>query len=186
MKNQHGYWTVDDQNFYLQTDRKCTNRETGYHAHRQSPEASWKTLVETKPEVLNASTAGGTIFCSYLKDAVTKVVQNDKSGKQLREIELPGLGTADGFYAKEKDKALYYSFTGYTTPGTIYKLDIESGKSELYKKPTVQFKPEEFESKQVFYTSKDGTKIPMIITHKKGIELNGRTPVCYMVMVVLV
>ena len=89
---------------------------------------------------------------------------------------MPGVGSAGGFGAKKEEEVLYYSFTNYVTPGSIYKYNIEEGISELYRKPEIDFNPENYESKQVFYTSKDGTKIPMIITHKKGIELNGKNP----------
>lgn len=102
--------------------------------------------------------------------------QHDTTGKLVREIELPGPGTADGFSAKQDEKETYFTFASYVTPATIYKLDVESGKSEVYKQSKVQFRPGEYESKQVFYTSKDGTRIPMIITYKKGIELNGKNP----------
>ncbi|MBC7886320.1 MAG: S9 family peptidase [Ferruginibacter sp.] len=176
MKNQHGIVDTDDSNFYIQTDRNAPTGKLVMVPIASPAEANWKTIVEAKPEVLNASSAGGYIFCTYLKDAVTKVFQNDKTGKQIREIVLPGLGSAYGFSAKKNDKELYYGFTAYTTPYTIYKLNIGTGETVLYKKPTVQFKPEEYESNQVFYTSKDGTKIPMIITRKKGIELNGKNP----------
>ena len=175
-KNQHAIVDVDDINFYIQTDRNAPTAKLVAAPISNPAEANWKTIVEARPEVLNASSAGGYIFCTYLKDAVTKVYQNDKTGKQIREIVLPGLGSANGFYARKNHKDLYYGFTAYTTPYTIYKLNIETGETVLYKKPTVQFKPEEYESTQVFYTSKDGTKIPMIITHKKGIELNGKNP----------
>jgi prolyl oligopeptidase len=109
-------------------------------------------------------------------DAVSKVEQYDFDGKLVREIELPGVGSAGGFGAKKEDKELYYSFTNYVTPGTIFKLNIEEGTSEVYNKPDIKFNPEDYESKQVFYTSKDGTKVPMIITHKKGLELDGKNP----------
>lgn len=176
MKNQHGIIDVDETNFYIQTDRNASTGKLVTAPISNPAEANWKTIVDTLPEVLEASAAGGYIFCTYLKDAVTKVYQNDKTGRRIREIELPGLGSASGFYARKQDKELYYGYTGYTAPFTIYKLDLATGKTELYKKPAVQFKPEEYESTQVFYTSKDGTKIPMIITHKKGIELNGKNP----------
>ena len=176
MKNQHGVVDVDENYFYIQTDKDAPTGKLIALPVANPDVANWKTIIDAKPEVLNASSAGHYIFCSYLKDAVTKVYQYDKTGKQIREIELPGLGTADGFYAKKDEKETYYVFTSYITPATIYKLDIATGKSELYKQSKVQFKPEDFESKQVFYTSKDGTKIPMIITYKKGIELNGKNP----------
>jgi prolyl oligopeptidase len=176
MKNQHFVAHVDDQYFYIQTDRNAPTGKLVRAPLADPSEANWQTIIDSKPEVLTTSTAGGSFFCSYLKDAVTKVYQYDTSGKQIREIALPGLGTADAFYAKQEEKELYYGFSSYVNPYTIYKFDIASGKSELYKQPKVQFKPEDYESKQVFYNSKDGTKIPMIITYKKGTEMNGRNP----------
>lgn len=136
----------------------------------------WKTLIAETDQVLSPSTGGGKIFANYLKDATSQVKQYDKSGKLEREVELPGVGTIAGFGAKSDEKDLYYTFTSYINPGTIYKYDIASGTSELYKQPNVQFDPSKYESKQVFYTSKDGTKIPMIITYKKGISLDGNNP----------
>ena len=111
-----------------------------------------------------------------MKDAVSMVKQYDYNGKLIREVELPGVGTVNGFGAKKEDKELYYSFTNYVTPGSIYKYDIENGNSEVFNTPKIDFNPEDYESKQVFYTSKDGTKVPMIITHKKGIALDGKNP----------
>jgi prolyl oligopeptidase len=111
-----------------------------------------------------------------MKDAVTFIQQYDYAGKLIRNIKLPGVGTATGFSGKEKEAVLYYSFTNYTTPNSTYSLDTKSGISNLYETPEIDFNSENYESKQVFYTSKDGTKIPMIITHKKGISLNGKNP----------
>ncbi len=176
MKNSTYIIDADDNYFYIQTDAAApTNKLVTAPLNDPKP-GNWKTIIDAKPEVLSTSTAGGSIYCSYLKDAVNKVYQYDKTGKQLREVQLPGLGTAYGFNAKKNEKETYYVFTSYISPETIYKIDIASGKAELYKQSKVQFKPEDFESKQVFYTSKDGTKIPMIITYKKGIELNGKNP----------
>lgn len=176
MKNRYGVIDVDDNFFYIQTDENAPNGKVVIAPVADPKPGNWKTLIETKPEVLTASTGGGYLFCSYLKDAVSKVYQHDMEGRLIREIKLPGLGTADGFYAKKEEKELYYTFTSYINPTTIYKLDIAGGQTELYKQSKVQFKPEEYESKQVFYSSKDGTKIPMIITYKKGLELNGKNP----------
>src|SRR5690606_9226098 len=124
----------------------------------------------------NVSTGGGKIFANYLKDATSFVVQFNMDGSKEREIALPGVGSASGFGTKLEEKELYYTFTSYVYPSTIFKYDIESGQSEVYKKSGVKFDPSLYESKQVFYTSKDGTKVPMIITYKKGIELNGKNP----------
>jgi prolyl oligopeptidase len=176
MKNRNGVVYNDASFFYIQTDKDAPTGKVIALPVANPDIANRKTIIEAKPEVLTASSAGHSIFCSYLKDAITKVNQHDTSGKIVREIELPGPGTAGGFYAKQDETETYFTFASYITPATIYKLDIASGKSEVYKQSKVQFKPDEYESKQVFYTSKDGTKIPMIITYKKGIELNGKNP----------
>ncbi|WP_034260027.1 prolyl oligopeptidase family serine peptidase [Altibacter lentus] len=137
---------------------------------------NWVEIIPETENVLSASTGGGYIFTEYMVDAVSKVYQYDYNGKRIREIELPGVGSAGGFGAKKDETELYYSFTNYVTPGSIYKYDIEKGTSQLYRKPEIDFNPENYESKQVFYTSKDGTKVPMIITHKKGLKLDGKNP----------
>ena len=140
-----------------------------------SPE-NWKDLIPETENVLNVSTGGNSIFASYMVDAISKVLQYDYQGNLIREVELPGIGTVGGFGAKKEEKELYYNFTNYVTPGSIYKYNIETGTSELYQKSKIDFDSDAYESKQVFYNSKDGTKIPMIITHKKGLELNGKNP----------
>jgi prolyl oligopeptidase len=137
---------------------------------------SWKDIIPESENVLTAGTAGGYIFGSYLEDAKTAVKQFDYDGKLIREVELPGIGTAYGFGGNKEDKEIYYTFTSFTYPPTIFKYDIESGESELYEQPEIDFNPDDFETKQVFYESKDGTKVPMFITYKKGVELNGKNP----------
>jgi prolyl oligopeptidase len=136
----------------------------------------WHTLIPETTNVLSATTGGGKIFAEYLKDATSFVQQYDMSGKLERTISLPSVGTAAGFGTKKEEKETYYTFTSYVYPPTIFKLDIATGKSVVYKKSGVKFDPELYESKQVFYTSKDKTKIPMIITYKKGTILNGENP----------
>ncbi len=175
-KNNHNIIDVDDNFFYIQTDKDAPTGKIVTAPIANPTIENWKTLVDAKPEVLSASSGGGYLFCTYLKDAVTKVYQHKMDGKLLHEIALPGLGTAAGFYAKIKEQELYFTYTSYISPATICKYNIVSGKSDLYKQPKIQFNPADYESKQVFYTSKDGTKIPMIITYKKGIELNGKNP----------
>jgi prolyl oligopeptidase len=138
--------------------------------------ANWKDLIPETQNVLSVSTGGGKIFAEYLKDATSMVKQYDITGKFEHDIALPSVGSAGGFGAKKHEKETYYSFTSYIYPSTIFKYDIASGKSSIYKKSGVQFNPELYESKQVFYTSKDGTKVPMIITYKKGTVLNGKNP----------
>ena len=136
----------------------------------------WIDVIPETENVLSVSTGGGFIFAKYMKDAVTSVKQFSYEGQLIRTIALPGVGTAGGFSGKEKEKELYFSFTNYITPPTIYKFNADSGKSEVYQKPKVKFNPENFVSEQVFYTSKDGTKIPMMINYKKGLKLNGKNP----------
>ena len=137
---------------------------------------NWVDFIPETKNVLGITTGAGYFFAKYMKDAVSQVKQYDKKGNFIREIKLPGIGTASGFGGKKEDQDLYYSFTNYTTPSSIFKYDPKTGKSVDYKKPKVDFNSDNFESKQVFYTSKDGTKIPMIITYKKGIKLNGKNP----------
>ncbi|MDP2160119.1 MAG: prolyl oligopeptidase family serine peptidase [Flavobacterium sp.] len=142
---------------------------------KPTPE-NWVDFIPETENVLSPSTGAGFIFANYMKDAVSVVNQYDYTGKLIRNIQLPGVGSAGGFGGKKKDTDLYFSFTNYVTPNTIYALNPKTGDSKEYQKPKVEFKPEDYESKQVFYTSKDGTKVPMIITHKKGIKLDGKNP----------
>ena len=137
---------------------------------------NWVDFIPETENVLSPSTGGGYFFAEYMVDAVSKVLQYDYNGELVREVELPGVGTVGGFGTKKEEKELFYSFTNYVTPGNTYKYNIDKGKSELFRKSAIDFNPDNYESKQVFYNSKDGTKIPMIITHKKGLELNGKNP----------
>jgi prolyl oligopeptidase len=137
---------------------------------------NWSDLIPETDNVLDPASGGGYIFAHYMIDAISKVKQFDRTGKLIRDITLPGIGTAAGFSAKKTDKEIYFAFTNYITPATIYKLDPLTGISEIYKKPVVAFNRDDYESEQVFYNSKDGTRIPMIITKKKGTPLDGKTP----------
>jgi prolyl oligopeptidase len=161
---------------FIETDLNAPNkRVVTVDVSNPKPE-NWKDFIKETKDILSPSTGGGFFFANYTKDAVSFVQQYDYSGKLIREIKLPAIGTATGFGGKKHEKTLYYSFMNYTTPGSIYSLEPKSGKSEVYQKPVVDFKSDDYESKQVFYTSKDGTKIPMIITYKKGTKLNGKNP----------
>jgi prolyl oligopeptidase len=138
---------------------------------------NWTDIIPEKPEVLNgASTAGGYLFCSYLKDANTKVFQYTLNGQLTREIELPALGTAYGFDGRRDENTLFYTFTSFTYPPTIFKYDIPSGTSEVFRQSEVQFNPDDYVTEQVFFPSKDGTQIPMFIVYKKGLKKNGKNP----------
>ncbi len=127
----------------------------------------------------SCSTAGDYIFATYLQDATSRVYQYNLQGELIREVKLPFIGTASGFAAKIDAEVVYYSITGYTSPATIYSLDMQSGESELYLSPEVNFTPEDFTTEQVFYTSEDGTRVPMFISYKRGLKLDGNNP-CYL------
>ena len=160
--------------FVMATDKGAPNKKiVSFDLNTPS---NWKTLIAETENVLTPSTAGGYLFAHYMKDALSVVKQFDLKGQWVRTLELPGIGTASGFSAEKKETVLYYSFSNYVTPGSSYKLDIVTGKSELYQRPKVDFDSQKYESKQVFYPSKDGTKVPLIITYKKGIPLDGKNP----------
>ncbi len=130
----------------------------------------------SKNVLQSVTTAGGKLFARYLADATSKVFQYNESGQLEREIELPGLGQVAGFAGKKEDREVFYTFTSFTFPTAIYRYEIATGKSELFRAPSVKFNPQDYQTKQVFYTSKDGTKIPMFIVHKKGIKMDGQNP----------
>ena len=161
---------------YLVTNLNAPNKKiVTVDASDPSPE-NWKDFIPETEYVLSPSTGGGFFFTEYMVDAVSKVMQYDYEGKLVRNVDLPGVGSIGGFGAKKEETELFYSFTNYNTPGSTYKYNIKNGTSQLFIKPKVDFDPELFESKQVFYASKDGTKIPMIISYKKGMKLNGTNP----------
>lgn len=161
---------------YIVTNRNAPNQKiVTVDAKNPSPE-NWVDFIPETENVLSPNTGGGYFFARYMVDAISKVFQYDYDGNLVREVKLPGVGTASGFGGKKEDKEFYFSFTNYNTPGSSYKYNVETGEYEEYWKPDIDFNPDDYESKQVFYSSKDGTKIPMIITHKKGLELNGKNP----------
>ena len=175
-ENEYGVVHSEGNTFYLQTNYEAPNSRIMVMDATNPDRSNWSELVAETEMPLNASTGCGKIFCSYLKDATSMVQQYDLSGTLERTVELPGVGSASGFSSKWDDETLYFSFANYVTPGSIYRYDPVSGGSELYRTPEIAFDPAGFESKQVFYTSKDGTQIPMIISYKKGMELNGNNP----------
>lgn len=139
---------------------------------------NWKTIIPEQKEVLlGVGTGGGNLFTNYLKDASSRVYQYDFNGKQIREIKLPGIGAAGGFGAEKADKEFYYSYSSFATPPSIYKYDIASGKSELYKTTEINMSTADIVTEQIFFTSKDGTKVPMFVTYKKGVKKDGNNPV---------
>jgi len=158
------------------TNKNAPNkRVVKVSALKPSPE-NWVDLIPETENVLSVSTGGKYLFAKYMKDATSLIQQYDLNGKLIRDITLPEVGTAGGFSGKESQDNVYYSFSNQKTPSTIFTLDLASGESTVHMKSKVKFNSDNFESKQVFYTSKDGTKVPMIITHKKGLKLDGNNP----------
>jgi prolyl oligopeptidase len=174
--NQHGIIGNVGSKLYILTNIYSPNFKVVTVDAANPTVTHWQNLIPETKDVLSATTGGGKIFAEYLKDATSFVQQYDMNGKLERTITLPSVGTASGFGTKKEEKETYYTFTSYVYPTTIFKLDIATGKSTVYKKAGVKFDPELYESKQVFYTSKDKTRIPMIITYKKGTVLNGENP----------
>lgn len=167
---------AENGRLYITTNRKAPNRKLVVTDARTPAPDYWKDLIPETKFPLTVSTGGRKIFAQYLKDAVSEVVQYSLEGMQELTITMPGLGTAGGFSGKREEKEIYYNYTSYIYPSTIFKYDVATGRSSIYKKPAVKFDAEQYQSRQVFYTSKDGTKIPMLITYKKGIRQTGKNP----------
>jgi prolyl oligopeptidase len=168
--------TTKDDTLYLVTNHDAPNTRI-VSVNASAPDvANWQDVIPETENVLVPSTAGGFIFAEYIQDAISKVYQYTLDGEQVRAIELPRIGNAGSFAAKADATQTYFTFANYTTPTTIFSLDIESGESSVFNAPAINFDGSQYVSEQVFYTSKDGTRVPMIITHHKDTELNGKTP----------
>ena len=165
-----------DDLFYIVSNKNAPNQKVVTATAQKPQEAYWVDFIPETEHVLSPSSGGGYFFARYMIDATSKVYQFDSNGKNLGEIALPGIGTAGGWSGDRDDEVLYYSFTNYHTPGVIYAFAPKTQTSKKYWSPSIDFNADEYESNQVFYTSKDGTKVPMIITHKKGIAYNGKNP----------
>jgi prolyl oligopeptidase len=174
--NDHSVLDNDGSKLFIVTNLNAPNKRVVTVDAEKPGVENWVDLIPETENVLEAAAGSGYIFAHYMIDAISKVKQYDRNGVLVREIALPGIGTASGFGAKRVDKEVYFSFANYITPATIYKLDPKTGNSEIYKKPVVAFNADNYESVQIFYNSKDGTRIPMIITHRKGTPLNGKNP----------
>src|SRR5262245_1000961 len=163
--------------FWFRTDLNAPRGRVIAIDTRKPDRANWKELAPQAPETLESvSLVGDHFIASYLKDARALIKLFDLNGKFVREVELPGIGTATGFDGKRKDSETFYAFTSFTAPTTIYRYDVKTGKSEVYRQPKVDFNPGDYETKQVFYNGKDGTRVPMFITSKKGLKLDGQNP----------
>lgn len=166
-----------DGKFLFQTTRNAPNGKVMLIDPANPAEANWKTIIPEKPEVLeSASTASGKLFTTYIKDVTSRLYQYDYAGKLEREIKLPDLGVTYGLWGKQDDPVLFYSFESYVYPRTLFKYDPKTGQSTVFKKSDVPFNTSSFETRQVFYPSKDGTKVPMFLITKKNIPRNGTAP----------
>ena len=161
---------------YLVTNLNAPNKKVVTVDAKNPTQENWIDFIPETENVLSLSSGAGYFFAEYMVDAVSKVLQYDFEGNLIREVKLPGVGSSAGFGGKLDAKELYFSFTNYFTPSASYKFNPKQGTYVSYWKPTISFNPSDYDSKQVFYSSKDGTKVPMIITHKKGVALNGKTP----------
>ncbi len=165
---------ADGENIFALTNKDAPNKRL-VRFDLTSP-GEWHDVIPESDQVLDVRKGGGCFFAHYLQDATSRLVQFDKAGNKLRDIQLPDLGTAEFDSVKKDAKTLYVSFTNYRLPTTIYAVDIESGSVSESRKSLAKFDSDQYESTQVFYSSLDGTKVPMIITHKKGLVLNGKNP----------
>ncbi|ANQ48096.2 S9 family peptidase [Flammeovirga sp. MY04] len=174
--NNHSIIYSDNKQFWIETNYNAPNGKVVVAKVNAAQRAHWTDLIPETENVLSVSTSGKKIFAKYMKDAISKVYQYDLEGKKEKEVKLPGVGTASGFYGEDEDKTLFYTFTSYTMPSTTFEYNIETGESKEYIRPNVKFNPNDYTSEQVFYKSKDGTKVPMIITYKKGLKKDGQNP----------
>ncbi|MEH2049609.1 prolyl oligopeptidase family serine peptidase [Nostoc sp.] len=167
----------DDSVFYFRTDLNAPRGRVIAIDTKNSASEHWREIIPQSAETLESvGILNNQFVADYLKDAHSQIKIFDLKGEFIREVELPGLGSAGGFGGKRYDTETFYSFTSFTIPGTIYRYNLVTGKSEVFRQPQVDFNPDDYETKQVFYQSKDGTKVPMFITHKKGIKLDGNNP----------
>ncbi|ARS42186.1 S9 family peptidase [Sphingobacteriaceae bacterium GW460-11-11-14-LB5] len=177
-ENNHSVVDNIGDKLLVNTDLGAENKQVVLVDPKNADPKNWQKIIpESKLALEGIGTGGGFLWASYLKDASTNIVQFDLMGKKIGDVKLPAIGTVGGFGGYKEDKEFFYTFTNFTTPGTIYRYDINKSESILYKKSDLQFNTDNYETKQVFYPSKDGTKVPMFIVHKKGIKLDGNNPV---------
>ena len=167
---------TDGNTFYILTNSNAPNKKLVRTKYNRLNQKYWIDVIPETENVLNISVGGGYFFAEYYLDAISDVSQYDYNGKLIRKLDLPGLGSFSGLWGKKEQKELYFSFSNYYIPTSIYSYNPEKGDSSLFWKPDIRFNSSEYISKQIFYESKDGTKVPMIITHKKNINLNGKNP----------
>lgn len=167
----------DGDVFWVQTDLDAPRGKVIAIALNNPDCSNWQEIIPEAPETLQSvGLLNNQFVAGYLKDARSLYLIFDLDGTLVREVELPGIGSAGGFGGERYDTETFYTFTSFTTPATIYRYDMTTGESQLFRQPLVDFDPNEYQTQQIFYSSQDGTKIPMFITHKKGIELDGNNP----------
>ncbi|HJV03382.1 MAG TPA: prolyl oligopeptidase family serine peptidase [Burkholderiaceae bacterium] len=163
--------------FWFRTDLKAPRARIITIDTRKPARANWKEIVpESARTLVSANIVNQQLVVDYLSDAHSQVTVYDLNGKRLHDVELPGIGSVAGFGGKRADTETFYSYTSFTTPATIYRYDLKSGKSSVYRQPKVDFDPSAYETRQQFYTSRDGTRVPMFIVAKKGMKLDGSNP----------
>jgi prolyl oligopeptidase len=167
----------DEDTLWLRTDLNAPRGRVIAIALNNPDQAHWQEIIPEAPETLGGiGLLNNQLVADYLKDARSQIKIYALDGTFVREVELPGIGSVGGFGGKRYDRETFYTFTSFTTPTTIYRYDMATGESQLFRQPQVDFDPEAYQTQQVFYASKDGTRIPMFITHKKGIKLDGNNP----------
>jgi prolyl oligopeptidase len=167
----------DEDTLWLRTDLNAPRGRVIAIALNNPDRAHWQEIIPEAPETLGGiGLLNNQLVADYLKDARSQIKIYALDGTFVREVELPGIGSVGGFGGKRYDRETFYTFTSFTTPTTIYRYDMATGESQLFRQPQVDFDPEAYQTQQVFYASKDGTRIPMFITHKKGIKLDGNNP----------
>ena len=173
----YGFLGNEGSLFWFQTDNQAPNsRVIAIDTNCPEPKHWIEVIPEAKENLEEVNLGGNRFIASYLKDAYTQVKVYDLDGNLDKEVALPGIGTAGGFGGKRNDNETFYVFTSFTTPATLYRYDISTGESTLYRQPKLAFQPQDFETRQVFYKSKDGIQVPMFLTHKKGLVLDGNNP----------
>lgn len=175
-ENSYSYIDNIGSKFYFRTDKNAPlGRVVTINLFDEKKE--WKEVIpEAKETLRGASLLNNQFVLNYLKDAYTQIKIYDMWGNYVRDVKLPGIGSASGFGGKRYDKETFYSYSSYNSPQTIYRYDMETGKSTIFRRADVDFNPDDYEVNQVFYSSKDGTKVPMFIVHKKGIQMDGNNP----------
>lgn len=167
----------DCATFWFSTDNDAPLRRVIAIDLARPERENWRTLIpEAKATLQSVHRVGQSLIAEYLQDAHSAVKVFDLQGQHLRDVQLPEIGSADGFRGERGDNETFYSFTNYTTPGTIYRYDVASGQTSVYRAPMLRFNPADYESKQIFYTSRDETRVPMTIVHRRGLKLDGNNP----------